>query len=274
MLPLHFSLYQSVLFCVHLQHVSSDFRRPPCRCYCSVPSCIAQTSGVGYTRSSRCDGLLMIPPLLIALFRLLQGEWSMLHKSFKMWWTADGPAASSLFCCRGIALLSNVLSIESQNLMWIVLAHSSRIELWRLEITTQLHKIAIPPKMIAISNVASPRRQVWLHLNRQNLHWARLRLVSSHLCQVHRLRCQVSRPLSRVWLHSLSPSSSGQPSSVPSAYSLSSQPSSQPSLTPSVEWLRIKDRIIYYFTKALSAFLQAGWIVQCSRKGAFSLSSC
>jgi hypothetical protein len=84
MLPLHFSLYQSVLFCVHLQHVSSDFRRPPCRCYCSVPSCIAQTSGVGYTRSSRCDGLLMIPPLLIALFRLLQGEWSMLHKSFKM----------------------------------------------------------------------------------------------------------------------------------------------------------------------------------------------
>ena len=45
------------------------------------------------------------PPLLPLLCSVLYytDEWSRLHKSFKILRTADGPAASSLFCCWGIA---------------------------------------------------------------------------------------------------------------------------------------------------------------------------
>jgi len=96
------------------------------RYYCSVPSCIAQASGVCCTRASRCDGLLMAPPLLVCF------------------------VAKVLLCYNTELWLSIVLSIESQNLMWIVLANSSRIELWRLEITTQLHNAISQDSNVAI----------------------------------------------------------------------------------------------------------------------------
>ena len=44
-----------------------------------------------------------MPPLLPCSVLYYTDEWSRLHKSFKILWTADGPAASSLFCCWGIA---------------------------------------------------------------------------------------------------------------------------------------------------------------------------
>ena len=40
-----------------------------------------------------------MPPLLLCSVLYYTDEWSRLHKSFKILRTADGPAASSLFCC-------------------------------------------------------------------------------------------------------------------------------------------------------------------------------